>query len=78
MGIKLNDILNRLPAVEVIGNTNKVITAVVSPTKKDIDEGEIMWISEKNIDLLKEINLVVQSFVVRQPGITLNRLVLIC
>ncbi len=57
MGIKLNDILNRLPAVEVIGNTNKVITAVVSPTKKDIDEGEIMWISEKNIDLLKEINL---------------------
>jgi len=56
MGIKLNDILNRLPAVEVIGNTNKVITAVVSPTKKDIEEGEIMWISEKNIDLLKEIN----------------------
>jgi UDP-3-O-[3-hydroxymyristoyl] glucosamine N-acyltransferase len=65
MGIKLNYILNKLPVIEVVGNSNKEITGIVSATKNQSGEGDIMWVSEKNAELIKKIH---QGIIICQPG----------
>lgn len=56
MEIKLQHIVNDLPVVESQGNINKVIKNIVSATNGKFDQHDILWVSDKNIDLLKTID----------------------
>jgi UDP-3-O-[3-hydroxymyristoyl] glucosamine N-acyltransferase len=55
MPIKLKDIIDALPPLEVVGDLNKEIDNVVSATAQEITTRDILWVSDKNIDLLAGI-----------------------
>lgn len=57
MEIQLADILKSLPVSEVIGNIDKLITNVVPAKKNNIGEGDILWVSDKNEDMLARISM---------------------
>lgn len=69
MEIKLAQILKSLPVSEVVGYTDKVITNVVPAKKNNIDKGDILWVSDKNEDLLAQISAgtIICSANVRKP-----------
>jgi UDP-3-O-[3-hydroxymyristoyl] glucosamine N-acyltransferase len=55
MEIKLEVILNTLPVVETIGNTGRVIKNVVGASNLINGDNDILWVSDKNINLIEKI-----------------------
>jgi hypothetical protein len=55
MEIKLESIVDRLPVIETIGNIDRVLHAVISASNSIPGDHDILWISDKNIDLLEKI-----------------------
>jgi UDP-3-O-[3-hydroxymyristoyl] glucosamine N-acyltransferase len=53
--ITINDILKKIPVVQVIGNKDHAITALVKTEDVNADSGNLCWCSDKNIHLLKDI-----------------------
>ncbi len=57
MEIELKTILNKLPAIEVIGSVDRIIKNIVGASSLSIGENDILWISDKNIDLIEKIKM---------------------
>lgn len=55
MEIKLKVLIDKLPVLQVIGDSNKSISNVVGASNEVFNESDILWISDKNIDLIKKI-----------------------
>lgn len=56
MAIRLADILESLPVSEVVGETDKLIANVVSAKKNEIEKQDILWVSDKNREIISRIN----------------------
>jgi UDP-3-O-[3-hydroxymyristoyl] glucosamine N-acyltransferase len=56
MEIKLDVILQRLPVLKVVGRKERLIRTVVNAGATSFDERDVMWVSDKNSDLLKKIS----------------------
>lgn len=56
MEIQLTEILKSLPVPEVVGETDKVITSVVPAKKDSVGKGDILWVSDKNKDIIERIS----------------------
>jgi UDP-3-O-[3-hydroxymyristoyl] glucosamine N-acyltransferase len=55
MEILLTDILKKLPATEVVGNANVVIKRVIQLSLVDKASSDILWVSEKNSEMVKDV-----------------------
>jgi UDP-3-O-[3-hydroxymyristoyl] glucosamine N-acyltransferase len=55
MRVSLENIIEKLPPTEVVGNTNFEIARIVRATEAPFEEDYLAWVSEKNLDLLKTI-----------------------
>ncbi|MEO7988839.1 MAG: UDP-3-O-(3-hydroxymyristoyl)glucosamine N-acyltransferase [Chryseolinea sp.] len=55
MEIRLAVILNKLPVVETIGNTDRAIENVVGASNLIFRDNDILWVSDKNINLIEKI-----------------------
>lgn len=56
MQLTLSAILSSLPVTQVIGNNNRMINRIVRATENPILSSDLLWVSDKNIDLLHTIN----------------------
>lgn len=50
MEFKLSDVLSKLPVKEVIGGKNVMVRRVVALNSGEVSEGDVVWISDKNIE----------------------------
>ncbi len=57
--MKLKDIVEQIPVIEVIGDIDKEIRNVVSAKKGVFDSGDIVWISDANLELIGRMEGVV-------------------
>ncbi|HEY9046457.1 MAG TPA: UDP-3-O-(3-hydroxymyristoyl)glucosamine N-acyltransferase [Ohtaekwangia sp.] len=55
METSLKEIIREFPVIEVIGNTTRTIRNIVRATDNDFHDDDIVWISDKNIDLVKSV-----------------------
>jgi UDP-3-O-[3-hydroxymyristoyl] glucosamine N-acyltransferase len=56
MELKVRDITSMLPVTQVVGNTERFIRKVVSATGGTADAESVLWISDKNLALIKVIH----------------------
>lgn len=55
MEISLSEIIQKFPVIEVIGDTMRTVRTVVRATDKTFCDDDIVWISDKNIELITSI-----------------------
>lgn len=56
MQLTLSTLLSALPVNQVIGSKDRIINRVVRATDQDIASTDLLWVSDKNIDLLQGIS----------------------
>lgn len=56
MELKIDNILKKLPVIKVIGKREREVCNVVNAGREKFSENDVCWVSDKNIDLLKQIS----------------------
>jgi UDP-3-O-[3-hydroxymyristoyl] glucosamine N-acyltransferase len=54
MELTVTKILERIPALDCVGDTNRRVDRIVAATTK-VTETDLVWISDKNLDLIEQL-----------------------
>jgi UDP-3-O-[3-hydroxymyristoyl] glucosamine N-acyltransferase len=55
MSLPLSSILSKLPVNEVVGSNNRPVKSIVAASNTVFSDDDILWVSDKNADVLKSI-----------------------